>query len=74
MKAKASKGLGFLAGMGLAIWLWQRERTDGDIGRRLKYALIRGTQSARLVRGREHAPWVRRFYYDVFRLATARKG
>ena len=62
MKEKTPKRLGFLAGMGLALWLWQREQATGDMGRRLKYAVIRGTQSARLVRGREHAPWVRRFY------------
>ncbi|MFQ6015482.1 MAG: class I SAM-dependent methyltransferase [Anaerolineae bacterium] len=57
-----SKRLGFLVGLGLALWLWQRERATGDVSRWLKYTVIRGTQSARLVRGREHAPWVRRFY------------
>jgi len=82
MKEKMPKRLGFLAGMGLALWLWRRERAGGGpstgpstgwggasgrrsgqaVSRRLKYAVIRGTQSARLVRGREHAPWVRRFY------------
>lgn len=62
MKAKTSKRLGFLAGVGLALWLWQRERATGNVRRWLKYAVIRGTQSARLVRGREHAPWVRCFY------------
>lgn len=30
--------------------------------RTLKYALIRGTQSARSVRGQARSPWVRRFY------------
>jgi hypothetical protein len=55
MERKTSKWLGFLAGMGLALWLWQRERTSGDpstgsgqaVNSRVKYALIRGTQSAR---------------------------
>jgi len=62
MKGITPKRLGFLAGIALALWLWRRERPAGNVGRRLKYAVIRGTQSARLVRGREHAPWVRRFY------------
>ncbi|MFQ6134109.1 MAG: class I SAM-dependent methyltransferase [Armatimonadota bacterium] len=62
MKAKMSKRLGFLVRVGLALWLWQRERATGDVSRWLKYTVIRGTQSARLVRGREHTPWVRRFY------------
>jgi len=49
---------GWLAGLALgtaAGALWWRERATGDASRRLKYAVIRGTQSARLVRGREHA-------------------
>ncbi len=62
MKEKTPKRLGFLAGMGLALRLWQGERATGGVSRRLKYAVIRGTQSARLVQGREHVPWVRRFY------------
>jgi len=35
---------------------------SSGLRRTLKYALIRGTQSAWLVRGRARAPWVRRFY------------
>jgi len=62
MRGKLAKRLGLLGGMALAFWLWERKQTAGDVGRSLKYAIIRGTQSARLVRGREHAPWVRRFY------------
>ncbi|NOZ28880.1 MAG: methyltransferase domain-containing protein [Chloroflexi bacterium] len=62
MKSKTLKRLGFLAGIVLAIWLWQRERDTSDISRRLERATIRLSQSARLVQGRERATWVRRFY------------
>ena len=62
MKRKTLKWLGFLAGVGLVLWLWQRDRATGGVGRRLKYATIRLSRSARLVRGRERATWVHRFY------------
>jgi len=57
----------WLAGLTLGtaigtLWLWQRKQATGDIRRWIKYAVMRGTQSARLVRGRACAPWVRRFY------------
>jgi SAM-dependent methyltransferase len=44
------------------LWLWQWERATGEVSRAIKYAVMRGTNSARLVQGRAHAPWVRRFY------------
>ena len=62
MKQRRYVYLPFLFGVAIAIWLWQQERTADDVGRRLKYVVIRGVQSARLVRGRAHSSWVRRFY------------
>ncbi len=35
---------------------------SNKLQRNLKYALIRGTQSAKTVRGQSRSPWVRRFY------------
>jgi len=51
--------LGTAAG---TLWLWQRERATGEVSWAIKYAVMRGTQPARLVCGRARAPWARRFY------------
>ncbi len=35
---------------------------NNSLYRNLKYALMRGVQSARTVQGQARSPWVRRFY------------
>ena len=55
----------WLAGLTLGVAfgiLWRRERASGELSRWLKHTIIRGAQTAHLVRGRERSSWVRRFY------------
>jgi len=45
--------------------LWQQVRASGGLGRWLNRTVIRGSQVARLVQGKEHSRWVRLFYLFV---------
>ena len=53
--------IGLAVGAALGV-LWQRARAGGGLNLWLKRMVIRGAQSARMVRGREHAGGVRLFY------------